>query len=1343
MNWMAKVSLILIFTVFLSIYLFSPDEAAAATYYSRVTGNWNANATWSTAACAGAAAAAFPVAGDTVTICSGNTVTLAVAAAATNLTITSGTLAGAGFAVTLTGNYTNNGTHSGTAGATLSGAAMTIDGTGLVTNTGTFTISGTKTIAATANLTFSGIVTCSAAVTNNGIVTITNTGAGRLAGASSWTQGANSTLNYAGSTITITTFTPTGAGNTVNYNGAVAQTVFNVNNYQNLTLSGTSAKTLGALMVTIGGNLTLSGTATATTVAVLAITGNVNVGDGTTLTVAGFNFTVTGTTTVGGGTSGTLTHSSVTGTKTFTGLVTINSGGQWTNTINEEINFRGGLTNNGTFTAGTGIYTFTINNQEIGGTSATTIPNVTVTTITLTNNITTGAGLTVSTALIGTGGLTQGTNAVLTIGGTSTVTTLTATASGNTVNYNANGAQAACKVTTYNNLTLSVAGAKTFATTPTVNGILSIEGTATVVATTGVVTYGANATLQYNTTTARTSTAEEWITPFAATGGIIIASTGAITPDAAKVFNASVPLTINSGATLATNNLGLTLGGNFVNGGTFTAGSSVITISGNWTNTGTFTAGTSTVTFNGTGNQSISGSNTWYNLSITAAAKRTVKFASGATQAIAAGGLLTLTGASPAQPLTLAPSVGTTAWLLNRITANAPSISNVAVSFSDASSGGLIDASNGTNSNAGNNTNWNFGTSGSIVSCVGCHGYGAFPDGTSRNTPDGTFQGTHNKHVVTYSKVCSVCHTVPAGETSPDFAHRNGTIQMADPINSNTNARYSKAASSPYSFVQTNAAFSGGTCSNTYCHSNGTSVITATIPVNNSTAWGGTAACTSCHGVGGGDDGRPNYANNSPKRNTHGVGVYGVTHKATACPTCHMGVSGSAGAYTVDPATHNDGTTYNLNGSMGYNQPAGTCGTQSCHASATWGETPCLACHITAQDAGDGAPTRRAMSTELTNLAWSHKKTAAGTWTNNDCGVCHMEGDPATGKTTAYHRNNLLEFRDPDTGATIQGVTFTAGNVQGSYTSGSATSAATFARNTGSNTLEAFAQAVQVNLCLKCHDGAGAASTLAWVPGGTALKPFGTAGGTVLDMNAHFATGNASYHPVSGRQNNSYADVNTMAAPWNTAGSPGGTKTTKTALTNWGWLMTCWDCHDSSAAARTIGGTTASSTAHGSAVTLRAPYNATSKYATPLCVVCHKQSVYWGVNGGTAQNQGYTHMPGLGFSANNGDSGPSEWASGGYHDLNTYAYYGCTVCHGMTDRVGVLPARPARAENAHGSNTIGTGGTTWPTSGARPYSFYRNTTTHADWNLSTRTCDMNGSNACRGTTGVYTPGGTY
>jgi autotransporter-associated beta strand protein len=176
-----------------------------------------------------------------------------------------------------------------------------------------------------------------------------------------------------------------------------------------------------------------------------------------------------------------------------------------------------------------------------------------------------------------------------TVGGTLT------TVAGSTVEYN--GAAQTARVDTYNgNLTLSGSGAKTFATTPTVNGMLSMEGTATVVVTTGVVTYGANATLQYNTSTARTASSEEWITTFNGSGGVIIANTGAITLNGAKTLNQ--PLTVKAGATLnlSTFTLGaptsLTMEGGATTGASI-IGSGTLTLGGNVTvdDAGTGTSG--------------------------------------------------------------------------------------------------------------------------------------------------------------------------------------------------------------------------------------------------------------------------------------------------------------------------------------------------------------------------------------------------------------------------------------------------------------------------------------------------------------------------------------------------------------------------------------------------------------------------------------------------------------------------------------------------------------------------------------------------------------------------------
>ena len=202
----------------------------------------------------------------------------------------------------------------------------------------------------------------------------------------------------------------------------------------------------------------------------MAIRGDLDVGNGTTLATGATNtWTLRGWGTITS-VEGTLTLAN-TGAKTFTGDVTINIGGVWSETGVEAINFAGSLTNNATtFTASTGTHTLSGATKTLSGSTATTIPTVTfpagssytnngtltvatLLTVTGTGVLTNNGTITATTALSGTGGVTQGTTGILNIGGTSGITTLTATAVGNTVNYT--GAAQTVKATTYDKLILS------------------------------------------------------------------------------------------------------------------------------------------------------------------------------------------------------------------------------------------------------------------------------------------------------------------------------------------------------------------------------------------------------------------------------------------------------------------------------------------------------------------------------------------------------------------------------------------------------------------------------------------------------------------------------------------------------------------------------------------------------------------------------------------------------------------------------------------------------------------------------------------------------------------------
>jgi hypothetical protein len=382
------------------------------------------------------------------------------------------------------------------------------------------------------------------------------------------------------------------------------------------TVTLDAARTVTSLTINSGATLTLNTN-------LLTVTGNVIINgildDNTAGGAGGVNVTGNASVISGGGTltgearlytSGT-TPSVAAGTNlTFTAATQFRAGRNAGTTVAASV-----LTINGTLTstvAGAGNFLRLYANSTI--ISTTGVISATPSEITFQTNTATLTNNGVVTILNAPGGnasntWTNAANSTLNVGGTLMTTgTLSATATGNTVNYS--GAAQTGKVTTYNNLTLSGSAAKTFATTPTVNNVLSMEGTATVVVTTGVVTYGTNATLRYNTASARTVSSEEWIPTFAGSGGVVVANTGAITLNAAKVLDVSVPLTINTGATLATGNFQVSFGGNFVNGGTFTAGSSPIVIENamaaqsiaGFTTTGavsmTKTAGTATFTGN-------------------------------------------------------------------------------------------------------------------------------------------------------------------------------------------------------------------------------------------------------------------------------------------------------------------------------------------------------------------------------------------------------------------------------------------------------------------------------------------------------------------------------------------------------------------------------------------------------------------------------------------------------------------------------------------------------------------------------------------------------------------------
>jgi len=197
--------------------------------------------------------------------------------------------------------------------------------------------------------------------------------------------------------------------------------------------------------------------------------------------------------------------------------------------------------------------------------------------------------------------------------------------------------------------------------------------------------------------------------------------------------------------------------------------------------------------------------------------------------------------------------------------------------------------------------------------------------------------GSHEKHValgkhcytchysaLTTDPICLPCHS-PHGpgsifEVSTDL-HANNQVNVDILVNGSAEGTYNGTLTPADGF---------SSCSNTYCHSNGTSVATDTIPANTSTSWGsGPISCTSCHANG------PNYTNGFPnKANSHQLPGHTVT-----CNYCHNTTT-SDGSTITNEVTHvNNAYDVDAGGGVSftytYASTGGTCANVSCHVDPT------------------------------------------------------------------------------------------------------------------------------------------------------------------------------------------------------------------------------------------------------------------------------------------------------------------------------------------------------------------------------------------------------------------------
>ncbi len=205
---------------------------------------------------------------------------------------------------------------------------------------------------------------------NTGTVTITSTAAGALSGSGTFTNGTSATLNYAGSTLTVTTFGSTAAGNTVNYISSSSNQTVRSGTYQNLGIGTVSDSDTGRTF-TLSGETIVSDTLTvgnagSTNSDVLDTSSSGNY----TLIFSSANITARGTLDGNGSTIaiiGTGTPLSVTGTFNA-GTSTVQfSGGSNTNINSLSYNNLSLLPLSGSAIYTLDAGTFSVNNLTLGG----------------------------------------------------------------------------------------------------------------------------------------------------------------------------------------------------------------------------------------------------------------------------------------------------------------------------------------------------------------------------------------------------------------------------------------------------------------------------------------------------------------------------------------------------------------------------------------------------------------------------------------------------------------------------------------------------------------------------------------------------------------------------------------------------------------------------------------------------------------------------------------------------------------------------------------------------------------------------------------------------------------
>ncbi len=392
-------------------------------------------------------------------------------------------------------------------------------------------------------------------------------------------------------------------------------------------------------------------------------------------------------------------------------------------------------------------------------------------------------------------------------------------------------------------------------------------------------------------------------------------------------------------------------------------------------------------------------------------------------------------------------------------------------------------------------------TWGSVASgqCGTCHGV------NQTTTPASPPHAKHAGSVAGYQFSCSKCHSTVVTATA------NSTVV---PAIASTTLHVNNAKDVAFDTYNGSGSYTGGNCSNTYCHSSGTGATgqtgdarplgpPATVPT-----WSGTTNCGSCHGAD--TTGRPAYTSGLPKANSHQL----AKHSSLSCDKCHNATTTTGN--TITNAANHVNKVYNVVAqgtspytfTYSYASTGGSCSTTYCHgaASPAWGSTgtlTCASCHSSMGGGGTAAYTGK------------HQTHVTTTGYDFSCEMCHSQNNGTVhvnGEVVANTQSAQVFFNNTGTGAFATGLTYNG-------------SASTYkARSLTNNPYAA--------------EGA--------------VSPSYTSTGTTT------ADPNGSLH---------YRDAGTCSNVWchSNANPTGGTNSFSTPA--WNAAMTCGSCHENAAAA--------------------------------------------------------------------------------------------------------------------------------------------------------------------------------